>query len=89
MLKTLFPAFIGLFGLASCGQPTPVLITPPADLAICASMPPAPDLPERTADNQLERDQMVLDYVLALRSAYGDCAAKVAGLAAWIEEASE
>jgi formaldehyde-activating enzyme involved in methanogenesis len=29
------------------------------------------------------RDQKVLDYVLAERSAYGDCKSKVAGIKAW------
>jgi hypothetical protein len=30
---------------------------------------------------------MTLDYILSLRSAWADCAAKVAGLDAWIKDA--
>ena len=77
--------------LTACGQKEPVLILPPADLATCAAMPDAPDIPERDGANetQLERDRMTLAYILDLRSAYGDCAAKVMGLAAWRETAGK
>jgi hypothetical protein len=34
---------------------------------------------------QSERDDMTLDYILGLRSAWGDCRAKVDGLRAWRE----
>lgn len=76
-------------GLTACASnPPPVLILPPADLAICAEEPPAPALPERdgTAEVQRVRDEMMLEGYLALRSAFGDCKAKVRGLATWREE---
>ena len=74
-----------LFALAACGQPRPVIVLPPAELATCAEEPLAPDLPGR--DQQDARDELVLSYVLDLRSAYGDCRARVDGLAAWVKEA--
>lgn len=59
--------------------------TPPAHLLTCADEPPAPLLPERdgTVTTEVARDVMTLGYVLGLRSAWGDCAAKVAGVRAW------
>lgn len=78
-------ALLPLIALAACGQPRPVIIAPPADLATCALMPDAPDLPAQSPETQRERDEMVLQFILALRSAHGDCAAKVAGLRAWID----
>jgi len=71
--------------LTACGDTRPILILPPAELASCSDEPLAPDLPGR--DQQRERDLMTLDYILGLRSAYGDCKAKVDGLAAWRAEA--
>ena len=70
--------------LAGC-QTTATIITPPDDLRTCASEPDAPSLPERDGTNEVARDTLVLNYILALRSAYGDCASKVAGLDAWID----
>jgi len=35
---------------------------------------------------QLQRDTATLDYILALRSAWGDCSAKVAGVKAWSDK---
>ena len=69
---------------ASCGQERPAIAKPPADLLVCADEPVAPDLPGR--DEQARRDVMTLDYILALRSAWGDCFAKVAGVRAWAEK---
>jgi hypothetical protein len=65
--------------------PKPVLTLPPADLAVCADEPLAPDLPGR--EQQAQRDSLTLAYILALRSAWGDCRAKVDGLRAWRESA--
>lgn len=59
------------------------IVRPPAHLTRCADEPLAPDLPGR--DQQSERDRLMLDYVLGLRSAWGDCRAKVDGLRAWSE----
>ena len=73
--------------LAACGQPRPVIVAPPAELTTCAAEPQAPDLPalDGTSAVQRARDEMVLAYILALRSAWGDCAAKIAGVKAWAE----
>lgn len=72
--------------LAAC-QPQPTLILPPAELSSCAAEPGAPSLlPEFT---QAERDKIVLEYLLALRSAGGDCRARVNGLATWMKEAAQ
>ena len=54
-----------------------------ADLTNCADEPPAPALPGQ--DQQAERDRLTLDYILGLRSAWGDCRAKVDGVKAWNE----
>jgi len=61
---------------------------PPADLLTCADEPQAPSIPSRdgTDATQFERDRMTLAYILGLRSAWGDCAAKVAGVRAWAGE---
>lgn len=77
--------------LAACGNPQPVLIVPPADLATCADEPSPPVLPERdgTEETQRARDVLMLDGYLNLRTAYGDCKSKVNGLAAWIERAGQ
>lgn len=73
--------------LTACG-PRPVrLVLPPASLATCAGEPQAPALPGR--EKQAERDALTLDYILGLRSAWGDCKSKVDGLAAWRERAGE
>ena len=62
----------------------------PAELTHCAAEPLAPDLPtlDGLTDQQREqvhelRDAMVLNYVLDLRDAWGDCHAKVEGARAW------
>jgi hypothetical protein len=81
MKSTVIFAAILLTGCAN----SPRLVLPPADLATCAGEPQAPALPERDGTNA--RDLLMLDYVLAWRSAWGDCSAKVAGLNAWIREA--
>lgn len=69
--------------LTACGQERPAIAKPPAHLLTCADEPAAPDLPPRGMQEQ--RDLMTLDYVLSLRTAWGDCRAKVAGIAAWVE----
>ena len=69
--------------LGACGETRPTIVLPPVELTVCADEPLAPDLPGR--DQQALRDQMTLDYVLALRSAWGDCRADVDGVRAWRE----
>lgn len=78
LLTAMIPFALALTG---CGQERPAIAKPPADLLVCADEPVAPDLPGR--DEQARRDVMTLDYILALRSAWGDCFAKVAGVRAW------
>ena len=74
-----------LFALTACGQERVRIVKPPAELQTCAAEPAAPLLPERdgTDETQIQRDRLTLDFILALRSAWGDCASKVAGVAAW------
>jgi predicted small lipoprotein YifL len=79
----LIPMTLCALALTGCGQERPALAKPPADLLTCADEPVAPSLPGR--EEQARRDAMTLDYVLALRSAWGDCFAKVAGVRAWAD----
>lgn len=74
-----------LFTLTACGNERPRIVKPPAELQTCAAEPAAPLLPERdgTDETQIRRDTMTLEFILALRSAWGDCAARVAGVRAW------
>jgi len=60
-----------------------VIAKPPVALLTCADEPDAPDLPGR--ELQAQRDEMVFDYILGLRSAWGSCHAAVAGVRAWTE----
>lgn len=74
--------------LTGCGQDRPRIVLPPLELTTCADEPQAPELPLQTPDTQHLRDEMMLDFVLALRSAWGDCKSKVDGLKAWRETIS-
>lgn len=58
-----------------------VAVRPPASLLTCQAEPGAPELPEPG----IERDRIVLAYLLAMRAAYGDCASKVAGVRSWAD----
>jgi hypothetical protein len=63
---------LSLTGLGSCGPNQRIeIVKPPVSLTACADEPEAPDLSAVDA------------YVLALRSAWGDCSATVAGVKAW------
>ena len=76
------------FMLTACGQTeVPVLIAPPIELTTCADIPESPNIPARDGLPETERvrDQLTLDYILNLRTAYGDCKGKVDGLAAWVD----
>ena len=86
----LLPPFALILSAASCERP--VIIAPPVELTTCAAEPQAPDLPpvdwssvETAQPIQRARDIAMLSYVLAWRTAHGDCAAKVAGVKAWAE----
>ena len=72
--------------LTACGE-KPVLTLPPPQLSECAPEPQAPLLPGM--DMQAERDSLMIDYIAALRTAGGDCRAKVDGLKAWMETAGK
>ena len=73
--------------LTGCGQERPVVAKPPVALLECRDEPVAPDLPGR--DQQDARDQMTLDYLLNLRSAWGDCSSKVSGVKAWADSLND
>lgn len=77
--------------LTGCGK-TRVRLEPlPLELTVCADEPAAPALPAQDWAAALEtimlvqgaRDQLMLDYALGLRSAWGDCRSKVDGAKAW------
>lgn len=75
-------------GLAACGpKQIAVAVKPPADLLTCAGEPLAPDLPVRDGTTEVDRirDEVTLAYVLAMRAAWGDCSAKVAGVKEWAD----
>lgn len=68
--------------LIACERETlAVAVKPPAELLTCSAEPLAPELPAPG----IERDQIVLAYLLAMRAAYGDCASKVAGIKGWAD----
>lgn len=69
--------------LTACDPKRIETIKPPVALTTCADEPLAPDLPGR--EQQEERDRLTLDYLLGLRSAWGDCRSKVDGIRAWSE----
>lgn len=69
---------------AACDRPRVRAVPVPVELTSCADEPPAPDLPSAIElRDQILRDHMTLDYILALRSAWGDCRAKVDGTREW------
>ena len=66
----------------ACGDKVHVKATkPPVQLLTCADEPIAPQLPEPG----VERDRLVLAYVLAWRIAWGDCAGNIAGIKRWAD----
>lgn len=68
--------------LSGCGHKAlAVAVRPPAELLTCDGEPLPPSLPDR--DQQDARDALMLDYALALRSAWGSCAGNLAGVKAW------
>lgn len=93
MRALILPALIALAG---CGEPRLRVLTPPAELAHCAEEPVSPSLAAidwtsvATAQPiQRARDAAMLAYVLALRTAGGDCRSRVEGLADWIDVAGK
>jgi hypothetical protein len=76
--------------LTACEPKRIEIVKPPVALTECADEPAAPSLPpvdwssvEAARPVQQRRDGMTLDYLLALREAWGDCSADVAGVKAW------
>lgn len=80
MLKPL--ALLAPLTLAACGQPDPIVLTPPPALLTCQPAPAVPELPPPG----IERDKVTLALWLAEREAGADCRAKVRGTAAWVAE---
>ena len=83
---------LALFALSACQPGRPVVTLPPVALTQCEVEPSAPSLPDQDWSSidaakarQLVRDNMVLSYVLALRTWGGSCEASVKGLARWRE----
>ena len=72
-------------GLTACGPKPPVATKPPPELLTCSAEPLAPDVGEPG----IERDRIVLAYVLALRAAWGDCSGNLAGIRAWADALPE
>lgn len=79
-------------GLTACGQERVRLVPVPVELTTCAGEPVAPDLPvqdwssiEAAKAVQAIRDSKVFEFILAMRSAWGDCRAKVDGTKAYNE----
>lgn len=73
--------------LAACGQPEPLILTPPASLLTCK---PAPAIPtELPAQGTAERDAATVALWLAEREAGNDCRSNLAGVKAWVAEAGK
>jgi hypothetical protein len=72
---------LSLPALTACGPTRIETVKPPIALTECADEPLAPNLPGRNM--QEERDSMTLAYIIALRTAYGDCKADVVALKEW------
>ena len=86
-------AFLPLLFLTACGGERVAVVKPPVELTTCADEPAAPALPivdwssvETARPIQAMRDAMTLSYVLAMRSAWGDCKSRVDGVKAWSED---
>ena len=73
--------------LAACGQPAPIILTPPPALLTCK---PAPKVPaELPPQGTIERERATVELWLAEREAGADCRSAVDGLRAWTETASK
>lgn len=73
-----------LFALAACGQPAPIILTPPASLLTCKAAPAIPEtLP---AQGTAERDKATVALWLAEREAGADCRSQLSGVARWVAE---
>lgn len=83
---------LALIALSACGNERVRIAPVPVELTTCAGEPVAPELPvqdwssiEAAKAVQAIRDSKVFDFILAMRSAWGDCRAKVDGTKAWNE----
>ena len=73
-----------VLALAQCGQPSPLVLTPPADLLTCEDAPAVPaSLPPQ---GTVERDAATVALWLAEREAGADCRSKVIGVAEWAKK---
>lgn len=81
-LRLAIAATLCATGLTACGPKVlAVAVKPPPSLLTCSAEPTAPELPTPG----IERDKIVLAYLLAMRAAYGDCRAAVDGIRSWSE----
>lgn len=70
--------------LAACGQPEPIVITPPPALLTCKAAPAIPEaLP---AQGTVERDAATVALWLAEREAGADCRSQLSGVRVWVAE---
>lgn len=77
-------AIISTLVLAACGQPTPLILTPPPALLTCK---PAPAIPtELPAQGTAERDAATVALWLAEREAGADCRSQLSGVKRWVSE---
>lgn len=98
MLKKTALVYALSLTLAACGGERVTLAKPPVALLTCTDEAEAPDLPVVPwalgvmADIQAvqaKRDAATLDYLLAMRSAWGSCHAAVAGTRAWADSMND
>ena len=76
-------ALLAPLALAACGQPQPLILTPPAAMLTCKAAPEVPaTLPPQ---GSLERDKATVALWLAEREAGADCRSQLAGVRAWSE----
>lgn len=86
-LRSIMVAGVASAALAACGQPEPIILTPPAALLTCK---PAPAVPaELPPQGTVERDRATVSLWLAEREAGADCRANLAGVKAWVETAGK
>lgn len=81
MLRMAAPILLLTVCGACAPKPLAVAVKPPPELLTCADEPVAPEV----GDPGVERDRIVLGYILSLRSAWGDCSAKISGVRAWAD----
>ena len=75
---------VAMLALAGCGQPAPMILTPPPALLTCK---PAPAVPaELPPQGTVERDRATVNLWLAEKEAGADCRSQLSGVRAWVAE---